>query len=155
MLDNDLQADEQHGEQKVRDGDFSIDVIALRRCTDGKIRLLVEDTDGMKTLETNDIIVPMDRPPSREETLVFARQKLRLPSIFGKEWNVDDVIKELEKVTNEQFSEWRQTSLLKEELVLLFDEQNHAMINGKTLTYDTDNGLMLSQCDLHKNINQG
>lgn len=143
-LDNDIQISEQHGEMAVRDGDLSIDVVALRLCTDGKMRLLVADQDGMKKLETNDIIVPTDRPPSPDESLVIARQKLRLPTAFSKKWNADDVINELEAETKRVFPEWQHTSLLKEELVLLFDEQYHAELDGKTLIYDKDNGLMLT-----------
>ena len=142
-LDNDIQISEQHGEMAVRDGDLSIDVIALQCCTDGKVRLLVEDKEGMQKLETTDIIVPTDRSPSHDESLVIARQKLRLPTIFSKKWNVDNVIKELEAEKQRVFPEWKQTSLLKEELVLLFDEQYHAELGGKTLAYDKDNGLML------------
>lgn len=142
LLDCSIQISEQHGEQAVRDGDPSIDVIALWRDKDEKVRLLVENEDDMKRLETNDIFVPTDRPPSFDESLVIARQKLKLPAIFSKQWNIDGVIHQLEKETKRYFSEWQKTSLLKEELVLLFDGQYQAEIAGKTLMYDKDNGLM-------------
>ena len=58
----------------VRDGDPSIDVIALRLCADGKVRLI-----------TDDIVVPTDRAPSREEALVAARQKLAAAGLFQQE----------------------------------------------------------------------
>ena len=132
-LDNNIclgELGEQNGEMAVRDGDPSIDVIALRLGADGKVRLI-----------TDDIIVPTDRAPSREEALVVARQKLRLPAYFSKKWNIDDVINELENVTARYFPEWRDSSLLKEELALIFDSGLTAQIGGTLLRYDIENGL--------------
>ena len=121
---------EQSGEMAVRDGDPSIDVIALRLCADGKIRTIADD-----------IIVPTDRPPSREEALVIARQKLRLPAYFSKKWNIDNVIRELEKVTARYFPGWQDSSLLNEELALVFDSGLTIKIGGAVLRYDIENGL--------------
>lgn len=121
---------EQSGEMAVRDGDPSIDVIALRLCADGKIRLI-----------TDDIVVPTDRVPSREEALVIARQKLRLPAYFSKKWNIADAINELENVTARYFPGWQDSSLLKEELALIFDSGLTAQIGGTLLRYDIENGL--------------
>lgn len=129
-LDNSVKLGEQNGEMAVRDGDPSIDVIALRLCADGKVRLI-----------TDDLIVPTDRPPSREEALVIARQKLRLPAYFSKKWNIDNVINELESATARYFPGWRDSSLLKEELALIFDSGLNAMIGGTALRYDRENGL--------------
>lgn len=124
------------GEMAVRDGDPSVDVIALKLCADNKVRLIVGD----KNIE-----VPTDRPPSREESLIIARQKLRLPGYFSKNWNIKNVIDELETVTKKYFSEWQNTSLLKEELVLLFDEDNATCLVGTKLSYDSENGLTYEQ----------
>lgn len=132
-LDNSIQLGElgeQSGEMAVRDGDPSIDIIALRLCADGKVRLI-----------TDDIVVPTDRAPSREEALVAARQKLRLPAYFSKKWKIDDVINELENVTTRYFPGWRDSSLLKEELALIFDNELTAQIGGTVLRYDIENGL--------------
>ena len=90
---------------------------------------------------TDDIVVPTDRAPSREEALVAARQKLRLPAYFSKKWKIDDVINELENVTTRYFPGWRDSSLLKEELALIFDNELTAQIGGTVLRYDIENGL--------------
>lgn len=132
FLDNSIQIGEQNGEMAVRDGDPSIDVIALQLTEDGKVKLITEDTQ---------MIVPIDRPPSREEALVIARQKLRLPSYFSKKWIMKEVIQQLEKDTDAYFEEWKRTSLLKEELVLLFDDTLHTTIGETDVWYDRENGL--------------
>lgn len=61
---------EQAGERAVRDGDPSIDVIALMRDAEGQIHTVSDECER---------VIPADRPPSREEALLIARQKLRLP----------------------------------------------------------------------------
>lgn len=134
-LDNDIklgELGEQSGEMAVRDGDPSIDVIALKLCDDGKFRLIA-DSESM--------VIPADRPPSREESLIIARQKLRLPSYFSQKWNIDQAIQKLENDTSKYFSAWQDSSLLKDELVLLFDDKLDAEITGTRLHYDIENGL--------------
>ena len=86
-------------------------------------------------------VIPTDRPPSHEEARLIARQKLRLPSYYGKKWMIDDVVRELENATREGFAAWRDSPLLKEELVLLFDETMTAHICGTTLYYNLEYGL--------------
>lgn len=133
-LDNNIrlgELGEQNGEMAVRDGDPSIDVIALKLGSDGKVRAIADEN----------IIVSTDCPPSRDEALVIARQKLRLPAYFGKKWNIGNVIEELENVTTRYFPGWRDSSLLKEELALIFDSELTARIGGTVLRYDIENGL--------------
>lgn len=131
-LDDPVQIGESYAEKAVRDGDPSIDVIALRRAIDGTVRLISGKTD---------IDVPTDRPPSQEEALIIARQKLRLPGYFGRKWNIDKTIESLEANTKKFFPEWQHSSLLKEELVLLFDSDLTAHIGETVLCYDLNNGL--------------
>ena len=132
-LDNDIKPNnEQTGEKAVRDGDPSVDVIALMRDGEGLIRIIADKPET---------IIPADRPPSREEALLIARQKLRLPGFFGRRWKIDDTIEQLEAETQNVFSAWQDSALLKEEVVLLFDEDLNADLAGVQLHYDIKTGL--------------
>lgn len=132
-LDNDIKPNnEQTGEKAVRDGDPSVDVIALMRDGEGLIRIIADKPET---------IIPADRPPSREEALLIARQKLRLPGFFGRRWKIDDTIEQLETETQNVFSAWQDSALLKEEVVLLFDEDLNADLAGVQLHYDIKTGL--------------
>lgn len=138
ILDNSIQINEAAGEMAVRDGDPSIDVLALIRKHDGTVHLFGDET----------LTVPTDRIPSREEALIAARQKLRLPGYFcktkkryGEFCRADMTVSELEKQTEENFPEWKNSSLLKDELVLLFDSNHNALLCGAALHYDMDSGL--------------
>lgn len=132
-LDNDIKPNnEQTGEKAVRDGDPSVDVIALMRDGEGLIRIIADKSET---------IIPADRPPSREEALLIARQKLRLPGFFGRRWKIDDTIEQLEAETQNVFSAWQDSALLKEEVVLLFDEDLNADLAGVQLHYDIKTGL--------------
>lgn len=132
-LDNDIKPNnEQTGEKAVRDGDPSVDVIALMCDREGLIRIIADKPET---------IIPADRPPSREEALLIARQKLRLPGFFGRRWKIDDTIEQLETETQNVFSAWQDSALLKEEVVLLFDEDLNADLAGVQLHYDIKTGL--------------
>lgn len=132
-LNNDIKSNnEQTGEKAVRDGDPSVDVIALMRDSEGLIRIIADKPET---------IIPADRPPSREEALLIARQKLRLPGFFGRRWKIDDTIEQLEAETQNVFSAWQDSALLKEEVVLLFDEDLNADLAGVQLHYDIKTGL--------------
>lgn len=123
---------EQAGERAVRDGDPSIDVIALMRDAEGQIHTVSDECER---------VIPADRPPSREEALLIARQKLRLPGFFGRRWNIDSTITQLESETKSNFSAWQDSALLKEELVLLFDNELNAVLGEVQLHYDIKTGL--------------
>ena len=123
---------EQAGERAVRDGDPSIDVIALMRDAEGQIHTVSDECER---------VIPADRPPSREEVLLIARQKLRLPRFFGRRWNIDSTITQLESETKSNFSAWQDSALLKEELVLLFDNELNAVLGEVRLHYDIKTGL--------------
>lgn len=123
---------EQAGERAVRDGDPSIDVIALMRDAEGQMHTVSDECER---------VIPADRPPSREEALLIARQKLRLPGFFGRRWKIDDTIEQLETETQNVFSAWQDSALLKEEVVLLFDEDLNADLAGVQLHYDIKTGL--------------
>ena len=117
----------------VRDGDPSVEVLAMQRRADGSIHFLPWQENGRG--------VASDQPPQPEDALQIARQKLRLPAVFGKAWKVDEVIRELEADNRSGLAAWQLSPLLHGELVLLLDENLTAHLAGMELCYDRENGL--------------
>ena len=91
--------------------------------------------------QENGRAVASDQPPQPEDALQIARQKLRLPAVFGKVWKVDEVIRELEADNRSGLAAWQLSPLLHGELVLLLDENLTAHLAGMELCYDRENGL--------------
>ena len=119
---NDSQA-----EASVRDGTSSIEVLALKLYNDGAVGFL----DG--TMLSGEF--------STEECEHIARQRLRLPGRFSEKWCIDQTITELENQCKTYTSAWQKHYLLKDQLILFFDENNQSELAGYTLSYDFINGL--------------
>ena len=117
----------------VRDGDPSVEVLIMQCRADGSIHFLPWQEGGSA--------VAADSPPPPETALKIARQKLRLPAVFGKAWKVDRVIRELEADNRSRLAAWQLSPLLHGELVLLLDENLTAHLAGMELCYDRENGL--------------
>ena len=117
----------------VRDGDPSVEVLVMQRRADGTIHFLPWQEGGSAAAA--------DSPPPPETALKIARQKLRLPAVFGKAWKVDEVIRELEADNLSSLAAWQLSPLLHGELVLLLDETLTAHLAGMELCYDRENGL--------------
>lgn len=117
----------------VRDGDPSVEVLVMQCRADGSIHFLPWQEGGSA--------VAADSPPPPETALKIARQKLRLPAVFGKAWKVDRVIRELEADNRSRLAAWQLSPLLYGELILLLDENLTARLAGMELCYDRENGL--------------
>ena len=117
----------------VRDGDPSVEVLVMQCRADGSIHFLPWQEGGSA--------VAVDSPPPPETALKIARQKLRLPAVFGKAWKVDGVIRELEADNRSRLAAWQLSPLLHGELILLLDENLTARLAGMELCYDRENGL--------------
>ena len=117
----------------VRDGDPSVEVLVMQCRADGSIHFLPWQEGGSA--------VAADSPPPPETALKIARQKLRLPAVFGKAWKVDEVIRELEADNRSGLAAWQLSPLLHGELILLLDENLTARLAGMELCYDRENGL--------------
>ena len=117
----------------VRDGDPSIEVLVMVQRADGSIHFLPWQEDGRA--------VAFDCPPQPEEALKIARQKLRLPAVFGKVWNVRQVIDALETDNRRLLAPWQLSPLLHGELVLLLDDDLTTHLAGQVLRYDRESGL--------------
>ena len=119
---NDSQA-----EASVRDGTSSIEVLALKLYRDGTIGFL----DDKK----------LSGAMTEEECRRIASQSLRLPSRFSGKWCIDKTIAELENKCKPYTSAWQKQYLLKDKLILFFDENNESELASYTLRYDFIYGL--------------
>ncbi len=138
-LDDTPRMDEGHAEASVRDGDSSIDVLAMVLHGDGTVHFLPWQCGG-KAVPANDI-------PSREEAIAILRQRLRLPSFLSRQWNINSTINELENMNRNRLAEWQNSPYLKGELVLLFDESLSAKIGSTILKYNREIGLTYERED--------
>ena len=119
---NDSQA-----EASVRDGTASIEVLVMKLYSDGTIGFIDDSKLSDKLTD--------------EECKHIASQRLRLPSIFSTKWCIDKTLAELEKKCKQYISDWQKHYLLKDKLVLFFDENNESELAGYRLRYDFIYGL--------------
>lgn len=119
---NDSQA-----EASVRDGAASIEVLVMKLYSDGTIGFIDDSKLSDKLTD--------------EECKHIASQRLRLPSIFSTKWCIDKTLAELEKKCKPYISDWQKHYLLKDKLVLFFDENNESELAGYRLRYDFIYGL--------------
>ncbi|MBQ8514156.1 MAG: CRISPR-associated helicase Cas3' [Ruminococcus sp.] len=118
-------------EASVRDGLSSIEVLLMQRYADGTIHFLPHCNDG----------AAVSMIPTESECRRIAEQKLRLPSVFCREWTIDQTIRELENKCRESVEYWQNSHWLKGDLVLFLDEELNGELCGYTLRYSPDAGL--------------
>ena len=117
------------------------EITRISRCMTGLGIRKIKLTGGFLPWQEGGSAVAADSPPPPETALKIARQKLRLPAVFGKAWKVDRVIRELEADNRSRLAAWQLSPLLHGELVLLLDENLTAHLAGMELCYDRENGL--------------
>lgn len=123
----DRTVNDSHADASVRDGIASIEVLGMKMYSDGSIGFL-DDTKLSGEL-------------TEDECMRIANQKLRLPSRFSSKWCIDKTIAELEKKCRPYISDWQKHYLLKDKLILFFDESNRSELAGYNLRYDFIYGL--------------
>ena len=113
----------------------------MTRRSDGTVHFLPWQEGGAA--------VAADCPPSQEESRKIARQRLRLPGYFSKQWNIDRVIGELEEQNKQALAAWQSAPMLKGELILLLDDARTVHLAKTILTYDREIGLtyIKEDCD--------
>ncbi len=79
--------------------------------------------------------------PEESECRMIAEQKLRLPGVFCREWNIVKTIRELENQCRESVKYWQNSHWLKGQLVLFLDENLSGELCGYTLQYCPEVGL--------------
>lgn len=123
--------DDVKAEASVRDGLASIEVLLMQKCADGSVHFLPHCNGG----------AAISMMPTESECRKIAEQKLRLPSTFCHEWNIDRTIKELENQCRDHVKYWQNSHWLKGRLVLFLDEKLNGELCGYALRYSPDMGL--------------
>lgn len=135
LLYNPEKSDEKLSEACVRDGESSIEVLLMKKSGDGGICFVDEGTLSAKN------VIEAAYPPDAVQGRRIAMQRIKLPYVFSKIWNIGDTIKELEARNKNELAAWQQSPWLRGELVLLLDENNKTEFNGYLLSYSYDTGL--------------
>lgn len=114
------------GEAAVRDIYDTIEVLVLIRKDNGHYSAVSEDRIFDTTYALSDI-----------DKKFIAHERLRLPRIFSNSWEI--ISKELDIIPKK----WRETGLLKGELLLLLNENMETELLNKKLRYSKERGLEL------------
>lgn len=120
---------EEIGYARVRDIEDTIEVIALKKLSEGYGTF----SEGL------DLSKDIDNPSTAK---IIARESLRLPLALSRYPKVfEDTIKELEEYNRKNLSDWQRQTWLRGSLGVIFDEDNSFVLNGYKLTYDEKFGL--------------
>ncbi len=134
MLDNLEGSSDRMAEAGVRDAVSSIEVLLMKKGTEGEI-LFLENADG----EASGLSSLW--PPDNEQGRRIVMQRLKLPHVFSADWNRDTTIRELEEKNGRELTQWQVSPWLQGELILLLDQENRGELNGYILEYSFERGL--------------
>lgn len=137
-LDADLDDSDVEAKAAVRDGDDSIEVILMKKISDGKTGFVSAQYCG-KTVDST-------RVPDADTSRIIASQRIRLPHMFVGV--IYEIIEELQKRNQRECPEWQQSKLLRGELFLLLDEENCTELCGFHITYNESDGLICSKGEI-------
>lgn len=137
LLDDTIGFSEPQARAAVRDGESSLEVIVLKCIENQKAEIIAGEQKGMQ--------IRMDCLPSWEEARELASQRLRLPSRFSRQWNLEKNIQSLETKARQYLSEWLTHPMLEGELFLLMDEENNTVLDHMQLHYDQKMGLVCQE----------
>ncbi len=122
------------GEATVRDSADSIEVLVIQRLSDGTLRLLPWRSNS------NDADSEI---ASVRTARLIAQCSVKLPARLCMPWNIEKTIYELE-VNNMRLlpDSWQESVWLQGELFLVLDEGYRVDLNGYSLRYDKNMGLL-------------
>ena len=132
LLTGDIPADDEHARAQVRAGEMTMNAILAQEHVNGEISLLPWLSDGR--------IWHKDEMPSWDESRIFLSQRIGLS--FGllksllREMSWDDLQKRLAVP-----DAWKESTWLRDQHLLLLDEDMNASLGSLRLTYDKDVGL--------------
>lgn len=132
-MDNMLNAENisKEAEAAVRDGVSSIDVILLKKVSEGYATILDDDSNW----------IDMNQVPSISDAKKIATQKLRLPSFFSNDININNTLDMLEMTTMEEVPKWQEAPWLNGELFLFCDEYGKTSIGNYEVSYTFSEGF--------------
>jgi len=119
--------DEKYGEASVRDSDDSVEVIVIKRKSNGFCMINGTGLPG----------TALDASLARE----LACQSLSLP----RELSNMKAIEELRAITNKYVAFWQESHWIAGELFLIFDEDNSTTLCGHKLLYTNEYGLQIER----------
>lgn len=145
LLDTAVGAQDAQAQAKVRDSDYSIDVLVMVEYNNRKLSFASCQEEEKTMLSPDD---PLDWTME----LKVAGQKLRLPRRFcapyqasGRSMYIDDTIRALTKMS-QRVAVWIQSNaMLRGELFLLLDEEYSAKIGDISIRYDSNLGLLVEE----------
>ena len=130
FLDDDCGRDNyRKAEASVRDGDETIEVLVMQKSGEGEISFLPWYMGGA-SVNIYDV-------PSEAEAIAIARSRLRLPARLCRPYNFKRTCDELKNIPGR----WKESKWLKEELLLLLDDELEAEVSGIRLRYSREIGL--------------
>lgn len=135
---------EKCGEASVRDTDESIEVIAIQENA-GQFHFFPWINQGMAILS--------DSTPDSQTAKLLACQCLRLPAELCSKRRIESTISELENICRQHFSCWQESAWLKGALFLVFNTDCKAEINGYTLFYSREDGLVCEKNNKGDSVN--
>lgn len=135
--DTEAEASEIKAYAQVRDSEDSIEVIALKKCE-----------NGYEFFDEKGILDPSDN----KIAMKIAQHTIRLPKSVYFENGIDNVIKFLEGYYRENLNCWDNQTWLKNNLGIIFDENNEFRIFDKILYYDTKYGLVVKKEDENERV---
>lgn len=138
VVDDGTQLGEQQGLARVRDADPSIEVIPVISTGTGYAPIPLGDDDPIEEYIHHGVT------PHGPLEHQLAASTLRLPARFTKIRDGDDDPLDLIVSTLEQLTDpaWMQSSLLRGQLMLPFDDNLRTQLVGHDLEYDLDLGLV-------------
>lgn len=113
---------------QVRDGEDTIEVIALKRVPGGYCFFGGEEELSCRIDEDN---------VARK----IAEHTLTLPRVFTKAYTIDETIDILEAYNTKYLGSWRDSVWLNGALGIIFDENNEFSLGGYTVLYDEKFGI--------------
>lgn len=124
--------DDSKAEASVRDGISSVEVLVMQINDDKSVKYFLDGT------------AVSDFPTDKEYERI-ANQKLRLPSVFCQNYNIDSTIAELENKCYPYIANWQESYWLQGQLVLFLDENMEAELADYRLKYSYENGLQIEK----------
>lgn len=132
---------EEQGRSQVRDSDEGLEVIALWRDSDDRLRL----PQGVPEFAGH--IVPEGQQWGTREDERLARAMaactIRLPASLCYPRVIERVISDLERMAD--CSGWQTSHWISGQLVIVFDESGNCQVAGHALSYDSDQGLRVTR----------
>lgn len=125
---------EARGHAAVRDGQESLEVIVVQRRADGQIYRWGAADEATP--------VPIDFEPDLRLARRISADTLRLAPAMTAPWRIDRTITALER---NRFEGWQASRWLREQLVLVLDENCRCVLAGFNITYDDELGLVVTR----------